>query len=163
MRKLWKFILNRNNRELISWVVGGLVATIVAVWNIYPILFPSTNGPSNFPKPSRTYDATTSLFVCTGQACQPGDWPINTLNPVGVDGNCYVEHVASNLVAGKTASFFVLSLTPIKGSIEGITVTRISHHPSAFSGEGYEKHLKLCGTTTTNEDRRAKLLIGISY
>lgn len=48
MRPLWRFIRNKNNREMIGWLGGGLVILVAGAWAIFTYVYPPA-GPPKLP------------------------------------------------------------------------------------------------------------------
>jgi tetratricopeptide (TPR) repeat protein len=59
LRPLWKFIRDGKNREIISWLGGGVVVIVPAVWAAFNYFFPhADNRPAAAPTPSITQSAS---------------------------------------------------------------------------------------------------------
>ncbi len=63
MDKFWSFIRSSENRNLLSWLGGGIVVVIAGLWTVLVYLFPpQTDAPSN----------TGSVTADCGSAAQRG-------------------------------------------------------------------------------------------
>jgi tetratricopeptide (TPR) repeat protein len=58
LRPLWKFIRDGNNREIVSWVGGGVVVIVPGIWAAFSYFFPhADNKPAAAPIPAITQSA----------------------------------------------------------------------------------------------------------
>lgn len=41
MSSLWRFMQNRSNREVLTWLGGGLVILVTGAWALFTYVYPS--------------------------------------------------------------------------------------------------------------------------
>jgi hypothetical protein len=46
MEKLWSFLRQKRNREVLGWVGGGLVVVAAGLWAVIVYVFPPSSSPS---------------------------------------------------------------------------------------------------------------------
>jgi hypothetical protein len=65
-KKMWAFFRDKDNRELVGWVCGGLVVLIGAVWAVftYFVPTPSVKPPATPQQVDCTIVAHQSLTAC---------------------------------------------------------------------------------------------------
>jgi hypothetical protein len=45
--RVWKFLENQKNREVLTWLGGGASAGVVAAWGIFVYVFPHDDGKTS--------------------------------------------------------------------------------------------------------------------
>jgi hypothetical protein len=78
MRPLWRFIRNKNNREMIGWLGGGLVILATGAWALFTYVYPPA-GPS---KPAARVEARDGSIAIGGNV-EGSTIGVNPSPPVG--------------------------------------------------------------------------------
>ena len=64
MTKLWSFLGQKRNREVLSWVGGGAVVVAAGFWAIMTYLYPPSSGSA--PKSSANIEANCGSVAVGG-------------------------------------------------------------------------------------------------
>jgi hypothetical protein len=78
MRPLRRFIRNKNNREMIGWLGGGLVIVVAGAWAIFTYAYP----PAGPPKPPARVEARDGSIAIGGNV-EGSTIGVNPSPPIG--------------------------------------------------------------------------------
>jgi len=115
------------------------------------------------------YDHSALVIVCSGSACQAGDWGVGDKFPTTY-GDCTVTVVANDLdTKRRVRSIEIASTEKIIGDPKDFVITKTAMHPNAYDNPTVRQNLFLCGyvkeVTPLKEvtPRRALLKLGITF
>ena len=81
MTKLWSFLREKDNREIIGWAGGGLVVAVAGLWAVVTYLFPP--GPS-----SSSAKPSTGVAADCGGIAVGGNVTGSTITAQNAATNC---------------------------------------------------------------------------